>query len=44
METELTKRGIAHTRDEMRDLANEWRKEYGADYIVKALYQQASDL
>jgi dephospho-CoA kinase len=38
---ELAIRGKESNRDNMRELANELRKEHGAGYIVKQLYLQA---
>ena len=41
LETQLDARGLTHDRDAMRDLANEYRREFWADYIVKKLYDEA---
>ncbi len=43
LEKQLDARGLPHDRDQMRDLANEYRKNFGADYIVKKLYDEARE-
>ncbi len=40
---ELEKRGLPVDRDQMRDLANELRANYGASYIIEQLYLQAKE-
>ncbi len=39
---EVAKLGLPMNRDSMTAVANQLRKEYGADYIAKELYKQAS--
>jgi dephospho-CoA kinase len=42
LEEELDKRWLEHTRDNMRELADGLRKEFGPSYVIDQMYKKAS--
>jgi len=41
LEEGLEKRGLEKSRDNLVNLANEWREKFGPHYIAERLYEQA---